>query len=253
MAALAPPQPPDATDLAANRLREFEQLPRLSCTEVDYFCDRCGYNLRGQAVRRDPGTGILLMRCPECGAFHPAIGASSIARLWVLRLARTMLLAWVLLAYLTIGLFIGLHVQIVLVVLIRLNRLYRPLPMGERDIGEFWKLIGGGLALSITLGLVAAALCALVFPHWKRWSLAIAGAAWPVLSLIVTIYAADQFAWQQQFSPAAHALVQAGGLFVGGMVGVLLGPPMARLMIRIVLPRRLRMAVTHLWGGSDQV
>ena len=36
------------------------------------FCHGCGYNLRGQAARREPMTRVLMVRCPECGEFEPA-------------------------------------------------------------------------------------------------------------------------------------------------------------------------------------
>ena len=61
--------------------QDFYDLPRLLHFEVDRFCEGCGYNLRGQVVRREPGTKILLARCPECGCFHPAADAGTVGLL----------------------------------------------------------------------------------------------------------------------------------------------------------------------------
>jgi len=64
--------------------------------EMDRFCDRCGYNLRTQAVTRDEHTGILICRCPECGTFHPAGVATDAGRAWWGRFGTLLLLFWVL-------------------------------------------------------------------------------------------------------------------------------------------------------------
>jgi len=42
----------------------------LARIETESPCKRCAYVLRTQAVRRDVATGLLVVRCPECGIFH---------------------------------------------------------------------------------------------------------------------------------------------------------------------------------------
>ena len=64
--------------------------------EADQFCD-CGYNLHGQTVTRDDRLGFPVVRCPECGAWHPAGHGSTATRAWLRRLAAVLLLVWALL------------------------------------------------------------------------------------------------------------------------------------------------------------
>lgn len=44
------------------------QDERVSTIGGDRLCSGCGFNLFGQPVTRDAGTGLMLSRCPECGA-----------------------------------------------------------------------------------------------------------------------------------------------------------------------------------------
>jgi hypothetical protein len=44
------------------------QSGRVSTLRGDRLCTKCGFNLFGQPVERDTGTGLMLARCPECGA-----------------------------------------------------------------------------------------------------------------------------------------------------------------------------------------
>ena len=45
----------------------------------DRLCTKCGYNLTGQPVLREPHYEMLIVRCPECGAVaalqeYPVLG-----------------------------------------------------------------------------------------------------------------------------------------------------------------------------------
>jgi hypothetical protein len=75
----------------------FEDLAPVAFVEIDRYCEACGYNLRTQAVRRDPRTQVLLTRCPECGRHHPAADGTTAARAWVRRFSPLLLCGWVLL------------------------------------------------------------------------------------------------------------------------------------------------------------
>jgi hypothetical protein len=68
----------------------------LAVIEADQFCD-CGYNLHGQRVERDERLGFVVVRCPECGKWHPAGHGSTATRVWLNRLAAILLTGWVLL------------------------------------------------------------------------------------------------------------------------------------------------------------
>ena len=67
----------------------FERLPVIAHIETDRFCQRCSYNMRTQAVRRDPRTELLLARCPECGRFDSVRDHVTATKAWVQRLAAT--------------------------------------------------------------------------------------------------------------------------------------------------------------------
>ncbi len=241
--------PTDAESSAGRDLtRTFESLPRLSSAEVDYFCERCGYNLHGQAVRRDPDTQVMLMRCPECGTFHPAIGASSAARLWVARWARAMLIVWVFVAYGGIGIVITSHCGIMEMAL-------RPISLAfsRKDQATITAVALGASAASIALGVVAAGVGALVFPHWKRWSLAIAAVAWPTASVVATHAYTARLPWAKGFDPLSWIVLFGAAFAVGGFIGAPIGRPVARLLARIVVPPESRRALSHLWGRHTEV
>ncbi len=77
-----------------------EALPPMSETaqygvlETDHFCD-CGYNLHGQRVEQDERLGFTVVRCTECGRWHPAGHGSSSTRVWLRRLATLLLTLWI--------------------------------------------------------------------------------------------------------------------------------------------------------------
>jgi hypothetical protein len=78
----------DPTTVAAPTL-----LSRHVQLETDHFCD-CGYNLHGQLVTRDERLKFMIVRCPECGRFHPAGHGVAARSLWLGRFATSMLALW---------------------------------------------------------------------------------------------------------------------------------------------------------------
>lgn len=68
-------------------------LERYAVIEADQFCT-CGYNLHGQRIGRDERLGFMVVRCPECGAWHPAGHGSTATRVWLRRLAGVLLVIW---------------------------------------------------------------------------------------------------------------------------------------------------------------
>lgn len=228
----------------------FESLPRLAQAEADYFCERCGYNLHGQPVRRDPGTAILLMRCPECGTFHPAVGASSAARLWVARWARAMLTVWVFVAYSGIATVVILHSGLMEAGLTLIQQASIRTPI---DWSRVYLIAGGVSAASAAMGFAASGLSAMIFPHWKRWSLVVAALAWPVMSATATTVWVNQLQLAYRSVGIGYILLFAGAFAAGGLVGAGVGHALARLIVRIVVPPPARQAFTHLWGQHREV
>ncbi len=44
----------------------------VSRIHTETACDKCHYILKYQEVKRDIATGLLIVRCPECGSIHAA-------------------------------------------------------------------------------------------------------------------------------------------------------------------------------------
>lgn len=70
--------------------------PRVGAIGADRPCTRCGYNLIGQSIQREPHYGLLIARCPECGTAaalqeYPLLGR------WAQRLGLLLAGGWVLL------------------------------------------------------------------------------------------------------------------------------------------------------------
>jgi hypothetical protein len=79
--------------------------------QTDTFCEGCGYNLHAQPVVRDDRLGVLICGCPECGKYSAAGQTTTAARLWLNRIATTLLVSWVffLLVVFALGaLFLGM-------------------------------------------------------------------------------------------------------------------------------------------------
>ena len=81
------------TDAATDPQEPTPPFARHHVIEADQFCT-CGYNLHGQRVDRDERLGFEVVRCPECGRFHPAGHGSTAMRPWLARLAALMLVLW---------------------------------------------------------------------------------------------------------------------------------------------------------------
>jgi len=72
----------------------FEQLDAVGTVELDRYCASCGYNLRQQAIRREPSTKLLLCKCPECGVFEPANTLTTATRSWFRGLVAFVWIVW---------------------------------------------------------------------------------------------------------------------------------------------------------------
>ncbi len=81
----------------------------------DRACVKCGFNLHGQIVVRDPEYGLLVARCPECGTAaslqeHPILGrwasrwAAMLAAVWLLVIVGLILFSGVVIGLISVGL-----------------------------------------------------------------------------------------------------------------------------------------------------
>ena len=268
----------------AEPFAEFDAQPPLASVETDRFCDGCGYNLRTQPIRREPRTAVLLCRCPECGRFHPARDATTAGNLWLRRLAALLLGLWIVLLIaggLTLG---GLQIGFTYITLDEFTTYSRvgPVPapppivttsQGSITIvttpapnlaisgggGSTWKLeviedyehraafVALMHAISFFWGLLLALLLVLSLLHWPRWTYLI-----PVLFVSLAAAAIVWFAWRDE-APylldwgTPYILSQAAAHLAGGLTGILFGRRLARLVITLMLPPRVRQHLAFLW------
>ncbi len=246
-------------DLQAGPIDAFDAWPLIASVELDRFCDRCGYNLRTQAVRRDPRTEVLLCRCPECGRFQAAADAATTSRAWLQRLATLALAWWIgLIGSLALGIALGQGgiTVFTLDALTTYRRVPMPLPGNpqafqyilQRQSCSEWKVLyafSGGI--SLLLGFVAGAGLVVALHHWRRWGYAATAIGVPVLvaavvALIWWGHAPHLLRWAFWYM-AAHTLL----CMLGGLVGTGTGRPLARLIVRTCLPPRLRPVLAFLW------
>lgn len=243
---------------------DFGALPIVSRVEVDRFCDNCGYNLLTQTVRRDPRTQILITRCPECGRIHPAAQVTTVASVWLRRLAMLGLGTWMLFLA---NVFFWACVSQIAITYFTLDELTThvpkpgtPLPVGGnynpntqywlqprhnyRDIEILYAVSAG---VSSGLGFVLAWGATVLFPHWRRQAYTVSALAWPVLCgmLVVLIWRTEAphlLRWGMPYIGGHYLLC-----CLGGVVAIMIGRPLARLIVRICLPSRARALLAYLW------
>lgn len=239
-----------------------DDLPLVAHVEMDRFCEGCGYNLRTQAVRREPRTQILIVRCPECARIHPAAEAATVAHVWLRRLAMLGLAFWILLIVSwAIGVALGqfgitlftleeLTTTVSVPHAVRSTPGYRgpyytrqPRPT-YRELNLLYAVSG---VTSFGLGYLAMASAVVVCPHWRRVRYSIVAVLWPAIpagfvALIWQSEAPNLMRWGMDYM-AAHTLL----CMLGGMLGVIFGRPMARLIASICLPARVRSLLAYLW------
>jgi len=102
-------------------------------------------------------------------------------------------------------------------------------------------------ALAFTLGFALAALMAVTMHHWPRWGYLI-----PILLITPLIGYGVWYVWRVD-NPhlsdwAAPYIVWLGTANIaGGVAGAFLGRPFTRLLVRLVLPPKIRQVLAFLW------
>lgn len=249
-----------ASSSANEVTRDFAQQPQASSIETDRFCDNCGYNLLGQVVRQEPHTRLLMCRCPECGEFAPAAAHTTIGQLWLQRGATTLLFVWIVAV---IAALIGLAIAQTVISFVPLEQMtsrryhaYAPAGFGapsqatvnvRTDYSDGPKLIAFTHGMSLAFGYCTAWLIVLVMPHWRRRyaflaSVAVALTAATIVYCIWLDVAPNLIAWGTRFI-GGQALAFVGG----GGIAALYGRAVARLIVVLILPPRLRPALSYLW------
>jgi len=263
----ASPAPPPAD-------APFEMLPAVGSVELDRYCESCGYNLMRQAVRREPRTALLLVRCPECGGYTPANTLTTAHRAWFRGLA---VLGWVL--WVAAWVFMIGMASLILAAMLpdaawqrsafeetdviqHINGMthynqHRVISLGawDQEMLMISGMIFGGFVLTaIFLTTITTAF----MPHWKRWGYVLFALGWPIIALMISLaifipertrwrnyydeIAPEFISWLYQYTIACVLLTA-----VSGALFAWLGRPLARVLVRLFVPPRQRGVFVYLW------
>lgn len=285
---------------------------RLGVVNTDRPCIRCGFNLHGQPIAREPHYQMVMARCPECGQVaslqeYPALGR------WAGRLAGALALLWLAIVLLAgFGTAAGLHAfakRAALAVVYpagqRLAVAYRAYALEkaeaitdpimrqqqtawiEQNSVETWPIVGNDFKLDGSAAAVLATIPKAERVDWKRgraigwmalWAAPV-GMGWAVLAphlrrrglaalatllmlgggvwtAIAAVRGTQPRVWGGYYWGVDVAYDAFGwiwmpaGLAVGGVglfAGMLVGRPLARLLVVMLLPPRVRAPLGALW------
>jgi len=228
-----------------------EQTP-IGNVQVDAFCAHCNYNLFSQVVSRDERLGILVCRCPECGRFSAAGAMSTASQKLNQRLAMGALIFYIgfLLGVFAIaaGFLAGSQATYLE------DRFNTDFPTGDRaEIATWPELLMGAVAGSL-LGGFLATFCW----HWRRgWRYLAAVTPWLLAVLVWSVWRSSGFPSSSRTHlgrwPLPVLAFVVGLQTLSILVGELLGRPIARLSLQILLPARLRQYLGFLWFVDGKV
>ncbi len=235
----------------------FAGLPKVAAVEIDRYCEGCGYNLRTQPVRRDDRTQVALVRCPECGRYQAAAQTATPLRPWLQRLGVLGLWAWMLFLLCFGGLLLFLSGVVSYGSLDQLTT-WRQGPQGQyqlvvRERDEYWGwFLAAVISASAGLAFTGAGLIVVACHHWRRWAyaaLALVGPLIPAALVWLTWReeAPHLLEWGTPYI-AAHLATQ----WCAALIAVFAGRPLARVLIRILLPGRARSALAFLWLADEK-
>lgn len=252
----------------------FDQSPQVGQVELDRYCRACGYNLRQQPVRREPTTALLLCKCPECGAYEPANQATTRQRSWFGSLVVLLWLAWIAALGGALAGAVSATVNLAYETGELLNitqTLDEPIP-DPRDTasesvrtinfqyqlrpldGEYLLEMSAYLLATFVIALGMLTLFLVFVPHWRRKGYVALALGWPIVALIVFYgmrlidnytldYASSRLTLWIFLCPLLVTLFA----IAGGLTAVCLSRPIARLIVRILIPARQRGPFAYLW------
>ena len=222
----------------------FDALPVSAYVEAARLCPGCGYGLTGQAIRRDPRSGVLLVRCSECGHYEPAQSLNSGFTLWGKRfgLVFALVLAGLVIGPVIGALFATLVTWVVTVEAIDDARL------GHRYVPPVGVVIACGVAASSVMWAVLMVFLRIVLPHWPRVVLLLVVPSLPTLML------AAFTCWFMAYGPVRDdtpLLEGAVWVSLGAWLGALsvagVMHRLARVAVRVLIPPPMRGPLAYLW------
>ena len=247
----------------------FELHDALAYVEIDRFCPKCSYNLRGQAVRQEKHTELALSKCPECGAFTPANDGATALNPWLKRLVFLGVGAYALTCVSLVLISIFVQVGISASTISELgwiegdyNSSYRHSIPGPDDgvlvhpanniephqLQE-WYLLRYAVPVCIfLLGALVVSSWTVLVPHWERWAYMVLAAVLPVIAFVILLYARSDGAFRRGHDDVDWLLgLHLFANLIGSMLGCYIVRPCARLAVRALLVPRLRTGFTYLW------
>lgn len=240
--------------------------PSVGRVETDMFCDACLYNLHGLEVTRDQRLNLPIVRCPECGKFHAAGIATGAGRLWLDRLARFLIATWVLflvaIGIAAAGAFAILDAIEVEAFVSRrwTGHSYLLLPADYSDFGSAGAYYFARILLSGTALLVAwfFGTCFPVFlAHvrqraWFLLVLILPPAAGFILFQFILIDYGTRIGDTGWYFLFRAVLFQVMLQSLGILLGIALGRPATRLLLRALLTRKLLQYLRFLWEADGK-
>jgi hypothetical protein len=279
------------TDTATDPLPPLKTTERHIRLATDTFCVECGYNLHSQEVTRDERLGIFVCRCPECGRYHPAGTGVTATKPWLSRLAAALLAFWVLIVLFAIfWIVMGMGaVQVGYVETFTYRRQEttdgRTVEWAQLPNGAGWGAVLAGTTQpapqyrqlrvlhrqnqndwrpgkwdflpfpigAAALGFVTGMLMVVFLWHWKRRRYILAMfLPFAVAGVVSVIFSQDDeyeriYRWVYEVVFGYAALEFS---FMG--LGILLGRPIARGVLRMFIPPKPRQHFAFLWGIDNK-
>lgn len=247
----------------------------IGTVQTDTFCDACGYNLHAQPVIRDDRLQIPICRCPECGRYAAAGQTLTATRVWLNRLATSLLASWVLFLLVFFGvcaLFLGMlaywHTMEMTEYAQPMGRGYyapyrgyyggyhyelrKPSLDPEVEIGRWWHQFWYATS-AILLAVMTGCLFSAFAWHCKGVC-RLAAFLPPLLGCFFAT-----LAWQSNTMTIPirpWGLLQIGyylGIQLASVgFGLLIGRPLARVIVRIFVPPKARQHLAFLWATDGK-
>lgn len=228
--------------LAAHADGSLVRADTIARFELDAFCETCGYNLRGQEVWKDERLGLLICRCPECGTHQPANQSLPSKRLWVKWFTPAVLIVWITIVF-------GMHAAamgITFATWVGVTEIieYASRGFGNEQDGVAIFMLG---AVDAMLGLILALFSAIAFGHWPTIGRIVLAVLWPSVPFAMFLFGWLYLKEEEMGIAAPQIMLMVSIEIAAGIVGALIGRPVARLAVRVFLPKGMRQGMAFLW------
>ena len=244
--------------------------PVVSHLQTDTFCAGCGYNLNTQAVLRDARLDLLVCRCPECGRFTAAGQGTSAARVWLNRFGILLLMIWLLFLFVIFGLgslaLGGLsYGSLMSLTTVRSQQIPFPnrpnafyykshyelraaFTMNQEAIREMWVEEGIVIACGAALAFLLGALYSVFLWHLRGWRRYLC-LVMPALGVggAICSWVLDPMTLQIRNWGVPRLVLFLLLEWAAMLGGILLGRAVARGVLGLVLPPKVRQHLSFLW------